>query len=84
MSKTCKRCGSYAINHHCHGRDGSDDDLCDVCYWRSRAEAKVAKGGTIASVLTGVRVLRDPYLQSRHAVLSADLYDAVASDEGLL
>ena len=37
MMKACK-CGSYAINHHCHGRDGSDDDLCDVCYWRKRAE----------------------------------------------
>ena len=35
----CKRCGSYAINHHCHGRDGSDVDLCDVCYWRKRAES---------------------------------------------
>ena len=34
----CDRCGSYAINHHCHGRDGSDGDLCDVCYWRKRAE----------------------------------------------
>lgn len=34
----CKRCGSYAINHHCHGRDGADADLCDVCYWRRRAE----------------------------------------------
>ena len=34
----CK-CGSYAINHNAHGRDGSDPDLCDVCYWRSRAEA---------------------------------------------
>ena len=34
---TCKRCGSYAINHTCHGRDGSDPDLCDVCYWRKRA-----------------------------------------------
>lgn len=30
-------CGSYAVNHHCHGRDGSDNNLCDVCYWRSRA-----------------------------------------------
>lgn len=30
-------CGSYAINHHSHGRDGSDGDLCDVCYWRKRA-----------------------------------------------
>lgn len=34
----CKRCGSYAINHDHHGRDGSDADLCDVCYWRKRAE----------------------------------------------
>ena len=37
MKAVCK-CGSYAINHHCHGRDGSDGDLCDVCYWRKRAE----------------------------------------------
>lgn len=34
---TCKQCSSYAINHHCHGRNGSDGDLCDVCYWRKRA-----------------------------------------------
>lgn len=33
----CTECGSYAINHHCHGRDGSDQELCDVCYWRVRA-----------------------------------------------
>lgn len=33
----CKDCGSYAINHRQHGRDGSDPDLCDVCYWRKRA-----------------------------------------------
>ena len=38
----CKNCGSYAINHHAHGRDGSDGHLCDVCYWRSRAEEKHA------------------------------------------
>ncbi len=38
MTDRCNRCGSYAINHHCHGRDGSDGDLCDVCYWRKRAE----------------------------------------------
>lgn len=30
-------CGSYAINHGSNGRDGSDGDLCDVCYWRKRA-----------------------------------------------
>ena len=34
----CKRCGSYAINPSHHGRDGSDSHLCDVCYWRKRAE----------------------------------------------
>jgi hypothetical protein len=33
----CIICGSYAINHKLHGRDGSDEDLCDVCYWRKRA-----------------------------------------------
>ena len=34
--KQCE-CGSLAINHHLHGRDGTDEDLCDVCYWRKRA-----------------------------------------------
>jgi hypothetical protein len=33
----CTKCGSYAINHNCHGRDGADPELCDVCYWRKRA-----------------------------------------------
>ena len=36
----CKKCGSHAINHNLHGRDGSDADLCDVCYWRKRAVDK--------------------------------------------
>lgn len=34
----CKNCGSRAINHNDHGRDGTDPELCDVCYWRKRAE----------------------------------------------
>lgn len=35
----CERCGSYAINPASHGRDPNVDlDLCDVCYWRKRAE----------------------------------------------
>ena len=34
--KQCK-CGSYAINHNCHDRGGSDGDLCDVYYWKKRA-----------------------------------------------
>jgi hypothetical protein len=38
--KQCK-CGSQAINPHMHGRDGTDLDLCDVCYWRKRAEKMI-------------------------------------------
>ena len=38
---SCIRCYSFAINHHSHGRDGSDPDLCDVCYWRKRAEEAI-------------------------------------------
>ena len=33
------RCGSFAINPHCHDRiKGADLDLCDVCYSRKREE----------------------------------------------
>jgi len=39
----CKRCYSYAINHHNHGRDGSGEELCDVCYWRNIAETRLQK-----------------------------------------
>ena len=40
MSKPCTRCRNYGINEHHHGRIvGTDSDLCDVCYWRKRAEA---------------------------------------------
>lgn len=35
----CTRCNSHAINEHQHGREkGVDMDLCDVCYWRKRAD----------------------------------------------
>lgn len=34
----CARCGSYAFNSRLHGRDDTDTHLCDVCYWRKRAE----------------------------------------------
>lgn len=50
--KRCK-CGSYAINQLLHGHDDSDGDLCDVCYWRKRAE--VAEGN--------MEKLRDPKRQ---------------------
>ena len=34
----CRSCGSYAINLNLHGRDGSKPELCDVCFWRERAQ----------------------------------------------
>lgn len=37
----CNVCSSFAINHHLHGRDGSDPDLCDVCYWQKRAKLRL-------------------------------------------
>lgn len=36
-------CGSFAINPHTHGRDGKDTHLCDVCYWRKRADPVFAR-----------------------------------------
>ena len=40
----CKKCGSHAVNPKSHGReDDVDLDLCDVCYWRKRAEEKLTK-----------------------------------------
>jgi len=35
-------CGSFAINHNMHGRDGTHRDLCDVCFWKNKA-AKLEK-----------------------------------------
>jgi len=38
-------CGSYAINPRSSGRDPAKDlDLCDVCYWRVRAEPSLPVG----------------------------------------
>lgn len=39
----CKQCGSQAINHHCHGRDGTRPDLCDVCFWRVKYKSSKRK-----------------------------------------
>ena len=51
---SCERCGSFAINHAAHGRDGSEPSLCDVCYWRQRTEqctaSNAAKDAEIASL----------------------------------
>jgi hypothetical protein len=44
----CKRCRSYSINPHLHGRtEGEDLDLCDVCYWKKRYDdlKRIIQGG---------------------------------------
>lgn len=51
----CK-CGSYAINHHLHGRNGSDLDLCDVCYWRKRAATAAQE---VEHLLETIRAAKD-------------------------
>ena len=57
---SCRRCGSYAINHKAHGRDGSDADLCDVCYWRKRAVlASPLPDDLIEQVLDALRIGED-------------------------
>lgn len=59
----CKRCRSYAINHHCHGRDGSGEDLCDVCYWRNIAETRLQKITHLESALR--RIANQDYRGNR-------------------
>lgn len=49
--RQCKRCYSYAINPDNHGRKkGIDLNLCDVCYWRKRAEE--LKSRTVKGLLS--------------------------------
>ncbi len=49
----CERCRSYAINPGQNGRGDDDLHLCDVCYWRARAEAKQANAENKAIRFTG-------------------------------
>ena len=50
-------CGSYAINPSKHGRDDfSDLNLCDVCYWKSRADTAYLRGFADARERSGDEV----------------------------
>lgn len=57
MIKKCKVCGSFAINHHLHGRDGSDDELCDVCFWVKRAKSHDELGQMNQELLAAMEAL---------------------------
>jgi hypothetical protein len=51
----CK-CGSMAINPHCHGREPRVDlDLCDVCYWRVRCGALSKERAEMVAVFQLIR-----------------------------
>ena len=72
----CRQCGSYAINHHLHGRDGSCPDLCDVCYWRRRAELL---RNAVAELMAHLG--RDGTITTWHPAVNAAM-DALAGIEG--
>ena len=84
--KKCSCCGSYAVNPGRSGRDESSDlDLCDVCYWRKRADntgkgQEITFGEALRFLKLGKRVTRagwngkDMWLK----LVPADLADRVA------
>ena len=45
----CTRCSSFAINPHCHDRDDTRMDLCDVCWWMNKAEKIEIAGDKLAA-----------------------------------
>jgi hypothetical protein len=77
----CKRCYSCAINHHCHGRDGSEPELCDVCFWRSRAELATATLKTIRFIAidADIRQLADEAIISCENAIGEARADSTTS-----
>lgn len=75
----CK-CGSYAVNHQSHGRDGSDSDLCDVCYWRKRSYAGWKEAAIAWSVCASIHEKwakgKDALYSTRHADFEKHADDA--------
>lgn len=60
----CK-CGSYAINPHLHGRDNTNLDLCDVCYWRKRANSLKAVEAITTEIGTIIDFIETDYRRNR-------------------
>ena len=52
----CRLCSSYAINPGHDGREkhgeGVDLDLCNVCYWRIRAELALVERAHYGDIMT--------------------------------
>jgi len=70
----CKECGSYAINVGKGGRDESDSDLCDVCYWRKRW---IERGVEIERLRADLDALKETLagVKSMHADALEELYE---------
>ena len=47
-------CGSWAINPNKNGRDDSNLDLCDVCFWRDKFTESKAREDKMAAALQSV------------------------------
>ena len=59
----CSECGSYAINPRLHPRRSPEEELlCDVCMYRTRAEAAEER----------VRVLEDALGRAQRALVLSD------------
>lgn len=79
--KRCQRCNSAAINPHIHGRnEGVDLDLCDVCYWRKRAEVvgdtliRHALVVAAAGYTTAIAAKTDPTVEQEYLAYLIGLY----------
>ena len=86
----CRLCSSYAINPGHDGREeygkDVDLDLCNVCYWRTRAEAALAERAHYGDIMTeklGAAEARVEELESRaieyHAELAAERHKAITA-----
>lgn len=78
----CKNCRSYAINLDKHGRDGSEPDLCDVCYWRTKAEALKATVERVRGALKSLAAVSRRYLPDYDEHPEIQRADAALAGEG--
>ena len=50
-------CGSWAINPNKNGRDDSNLDLCDVCFWRDKFTESKAREDKMAETLSTLEAM---------------------------
>ena len=73
--RSCKHCGSQAINPGFRERpQGIDLDLCDVCFWRVRAQPEprpIAEAPKLECILAYVPTSSEPHLEGRWLLMVA-------------